>query len=496
VKRSRILSPEESEVIRFQLGLKGRPREVKAGLQRLCAHYDDGYRLADPHEYRLLIRALIWDEHSIVRRWAYKGLAMIGERHDATMLVQRLRAEDDFENQTWGTTAIVALAREWKVEQICEQTGLQRTDALLLAARLFAPPRWLRDNSQLPVVNIDKADSLTLKWASLLSGYDRAPSNLFDPAHENRILLGKLNNHPVADVSEYSVWALWQHPAYAVNDLGLSLDRIRARPENVRRWINRLLTKDASFLAQNLDLFDELRRDSAVTAREGLALGMRRTFVSGLEHYILDWHDVEPEEIVRILLLEHMAQSADESLDYCDIVEGNYRSAGPTTGMRKRLLAASAGHALHINLRRIEVEERRSKEISLFPEITNTNLAVGSIIMNQSNFTAGRDISAQNIVGGDMIGSANSAIQNMSPSREADQALLQQIMKLLPGATGLTEPEKKSVAHAVTAIAQDKNSSEKSTLIGLLKKMREGAGAVAGTAGQLDGLIHTISGWL
>lgn len=495
MKGSRVLSPEESEVIRFQLGLKGHPREVKAGLQRLCAHYDEGNRLADPHEHRLLVTALIWDEHFIVRRWAYKAIAMIGVQSDVEMLVQRLKNEPDFENQTWGTTAIVALAREWNINEVCAQTGLQRTDALLLAARLFAPTPWLKQNTNVPTIKIDRADALTLKWASLLAGYDRAPSNLFDPAHENRILLGKLNSHPIEDVSEYSVWALWQHPKYAVNDLGLSLDVINKRPENVRRWINRLLTKDSAFISRNRELFDELRRDKAVTAREGLALGMRRTFVSGLEECILDWHDVEPEELVRILLLEHMAQGADQCLDYCDMVESNYKAAGVTTVVRKRLLAASVGHGLYRHLRRIEFEEQRAENLFPEPAQINVNVTVGNLIMNQSNISAGRDINAQNIVGGDMIASANSAVQHMSSSREADRILLEQIMKLVPGATKLTVSEKKAVAHAVTEIAKDKNSPEKSNLIGLLKKMREGSGAVAGTAGQIDGLIHTISGW-
>ena len=497
MRPSKVLSPEESEVIRFQLKLRGNPREVKAGLQRLCAHYDEGFRLADPHEHRLLVRALIWDSHLIVRRWAYKAIAMIGETSDVTMLVQQLKNEPDFENQTWGITAIVALSREWSIDEVCEHTGLQRSNALLLSARLFAPVSWLKKNLLFPTISIDKADALTLKWASLLAGYGRAPPHLFHPVFENRVLLGRLNAHPLPEVSEYSVWALWQHPSYAVDDLGFSFDLIARKPENVRRWINRLLTKDPAFISRNFDLFDELRRDQAMPAREGLALGIRKTFVSGLEECILGWHDAEPEELVRALLLEHMACGADENIDYGDIVEASFRSAGSTTVLRKRLLAASTGRAIYGNLRRIEIEEERSRMPSLFPQSTQVQINnFGRLIMNQSNISAGRDMNAHNIVGGDMVVTANSAIQQMPSSRQADQALLDQIIKLLPSSTAISIEEKKLVAAAVSAIAKDKSSPEKTNLIGLSKKMREGAGAVAGTAGQLDALIHTVSGWL
>jgi hypothetical protein len=95
--RPRYISQDESELIRFQLAAKNRPRLVKAGLQRLCAHYERKCRFREEQQYRVTVRGLLWDETIPVRRWAYKAIKWVGDRHDKAAVVARLEKEQDVE---------------------------------------------------------------------------------------------------------------------------------------------------------------------------------------------------------------------------------------------------------------------------------------------------------------------------------------------------------------------------------------------------------------
>src|SRR4051794_15343713 len=125
-RQARYVSDEESELIRFQLSLKGRPREVKAGLQRLCSHYEQNRKLTEPQPYRMMVRGLLWDDARVIRRWAYKTLATIGEDSDKEPVISRLATEADGENQTFGMAAIIGLSEKSSVREVCAQTGLEQ----------------------------------------------------------------------------------------------------------------------------------------------------------------------------------------------------------------------------------------------------------------------------------------------------------------------------------------------------------------------------------
>jgi hypothetical protein len=324
---------------------------------------------------------------------------------------------------------------------------LEQTVPIVLAARLFAHERWLRENDPGIVINVDRADPLTLKWAALLAGYGRAPSNLFHPSHENAILLGELNLHPAAEVSEYSVWAFWQNPQYEISDLRIPLHSLSHYPDNVRRWINRLITKDESFVSTNLGLFDHLWEDEATNAREGLALGIRQLYVPELDEHVLDWHDHESEDSIRELLLEHMAFSSPQSEHYSDIVQEQFLRAGRFSGIRKRLLAASEGKELYSKLRLIDLrDEVHSADLFIPRQAEGPPIMImGDVNVSPTNFNAGRDITGQNLVGGDMIGSANAAIQSMPSSQTVEQTALTELVRFLETAKGLSNDNKSKV---------------------------------------------------
>jgi hypothetical protein len=487
---SKIVSQEEGELIRLELLLQGQPRIIKAGLQRLCSHYEVGYRLADPHEHRQLVRALLLDRLVITRRWAYKAIAHLGRREeDIQTLISRLRDETDPENQTWAMAAIIKLAEDEQVRNICARTGLEFEQPLALAARLLVHEEWLRTEDTPPVIVIGNADALTLKWAALLSGYGRAPPHLFHPKYDNRLLLGELNGHTVPEVAEYSIWAFWRCPDYSYIDLGISLSDISVQPQNVRRWINRVLAKEPVFFEKNLDFFVERRRDPAPTAREGLALGIRRLWLPGLDGRVLDWHADEQEDFIRALLLEHMAHAADKSVDYGDMVERSFRQATRGGELRQRLLAATEGLPLYASLRKIQAKEQMTDADLFQPQHLTI---VEKFTMTNTNFSAGRDMTAQNMVGGNMIASANAAVQDMNSSREPDQAILTEILRLV-GQSSVAPEHQEAAAKAVQEVATDGSPQAKGRLVKALQSALAGGGVALDVADKIRSLWEAIS---
>lgn len=499
---SRIIKESEANFIRFQLSLKGNPREVKAALQRLCSHYENGYRFFEPQGFRLVVRGLLAGQSVAIRRWVYKALALFGEAEDVKTLTDRCKTEPDPENQAWAMAAIIALAKDGRaVEAVCKDTGAALAVPLLLAARLYAPAPWLKTNERELRIDIDRADHLTLKWAALLAGYGRAPENLFDPRHENRTLLGELNSHPHSEVSEYSVWALWQNPGFAANDLRLNLNDPLQYPENVRRWINRLLTKTGAFFKENRDQFEMRRADEALVAREGLALGLRHLRVQCISNSIMDWHDDETEEPIRALLLEHMAYGSDLERDFCDIVERSYRRAGRGSSLRSRLLSASEGRPLYGALRKIDVEEEVAEvefQINRQPQLlipASAPLVINVEKIEMTNFNAGRDINGQNLVGGNMVNSANGAVQGMPNSREAERAVLADILSFVQS-MNLDRGKQGEIIDAVEVVAKEESKEAKQGLLSVLKKFSDGGELALGAADKIGKFIDVVGGWI
>lgn len=490
-----IINEFESEYIRFQLSLAN-AREVKAGLQRLCAHYDAGARLRDPQPLRVLVRAHLQPTSQIVvRRWAYKAIAKLGQRDDALTILQALKFESDLENQTWAMSAIIVLDQGRDVRGVCEEAGLESTLPLALASRLFANRRWLEQHPEPPIVKIESADDLTLKWASLLVGYDRAPMQMFDPRHPNVVLLGELNKHNASEVSEYSIWAMWQNAAFSPEHLKIANDCYHRCPENVRRWINRLLSKEPIYFEQNQDLFSDLSRDEGESAREGLALGLRQQIAPHLEKHVLDWHHSEGVNNINELLLEHMAFNSRQSEIYSELVESRFKNEGQHSGVRKRLLAACSGMPLFSTLKRLEVEEEVAKNsLPLF------NTQIGTMIMNNTttntSFNAGGDIVGQNLVGGNMINSANAAIQNMPITRSEEKEVLNQLLALLQKDTKIKDSDRQEAVQAIERVAKENSKGSKKSLLEILYRLMGSGALLAETVHFAEKIAPTVQAWI
>ncbi|PZR90841.1 MAG: hypothetical protein DLM68_04150 [Hyphomicrobiales bacterium] len=92
-------------------------------------------------------------------------------------------------------------------------------------------------------------------------------------------------------------------------------------------------------------------------------------------------------------------------------------------------------------------------------------LIIGELNMNPTSFNAGRDIIGQNLVGGNMIGSAHAALQNMSSSRGVEQSTLEQLLRFMESAKGVSAEDGTDAVKAIEAVAKEGTPGAKRGLI-------------------------------
>jgi len=333
-----IVSDDESRAIELMLNHPD-SKQSKSGLQRLCEIYETGRHYRNGTAPATLVTGLLLSDVTVVRRWAYKAIAYCGSTDTASSTLRALNSEKDIENQTWAIAALGRLSHDANIAEICRSQRMDITVPVLLAQNLFRTSEVRQTQASKQVrVDIDRADTLTLKWSAILFGYDMAPENILSATHNNALLIQQLNNHHEPEVAEYSIWALYKNPASSSADLLVPLDQIDLRPENVRRWINRLLIKDQNFFEKNLDLFDERSQDRSFAAREGLALGLQNFCPIGASSRIVSWYSRENERSIVEVLLEHMARYGEIFSDYNDVVLEEFKqlAEGARLGYRER----------------------------------------------------------------------------------------------------------------------------------------------------------------
>lgn len=457
----------------------------KKTLQRLCEWYEQGRLLADAMPVRQQIHSLMGSEDNLVRRWSMKALALIGHRDDFHRIVARLKAEEDTEAQTWGMTGLVKNAEGRSLRELRHLTGLPDTAAIALAARLYAPDSWIVRNAEQPVISIDDAD-LTLKWSTFLIGYDRAPVDLFHPKYSNEVFLGELNLHDADDISEYSIWALWERGEFGVGYSRISLHEADKRPESVRKWIYRLATKSPLQAGLDPDGLATLRLDASSRAREGLALGIPELSPLLFGRRVMEWASAESDPQVVESLLASMAMRGEHP-DYADAVRQRFTKAPADGPLRRRLLAASEGSPLYSDLRRIHISSRIERQGLL--EYDHPLLVVGDYRVNSPNVSIGGSVAAQNFVIGDMINSANGAVQQLERSDAGTAEALKQVLAML---TQSKVEGGAPVAAAVEAVAQAPTVENKKSLVDRLKDYGAKAAALGTMVTGLDGAIDAV----
>ena len=481
---------QDSEVNYLRYGLRLDAPEVlqKRALQSLCESYEAGRRISSPSEVRQLIHSHLGSKNVLVRRWAIKALALIGHSDDFQRIVDRLRVESDVEAQSWGVTGLVKNARGRKLNEICRIAGLPNTSAFALAARLYAPTSWIAANVETPRIALTD-DELTLKWAVFLIGYNKAPEDLFHPRFSNELFLGQLSAHGASDISEYSIWALWKRPEFSAVYSKIPLSAAFNQPESVRKWLYRLATKSPIQAGLDPDLLAELRQDDSERAREGLALGVADLDPNKFGSEILEWYTTESNAQVRESLVAAMASINDRNIDYEDMVENHFGREQADSPVRSRLLAASEGTPLYNKLRRVEVQSIRDRQGLLEYGSRLINVE-GDLIVTGPTLNVGGNLSAQNVAVGDMINSANAAVQQLERSDAGAAHALQQVLGMLTASKSTQGRDE--VAAAVQEVAKAPTPANKATLVEKIKVFASGAAASGTLIEGVEHLVHAV----
>ena len=504
----RWVAPEEVQRLEFELRGNNSPVAVKRALQDLCGHLENHRRLLDTTNARTSIHSHMWGTDIPVRRWALKALALLNHPEDVRRIVDRLRAETDEKARSWGIAGLVRQAKDKGIEQVCKEAGLERDTVLLLASRLYAPSIWLESQVRPEAISIDDED-LVLEWATFLIGYGRAPPNLFDPRHENQVFLGLLNDHGNDEIAEYSVWALCQRSDLEFADLRVRIADFGGRPPNVRKWLYRVVTKDSQASGLSPDMIEQFRRDGSVSAREGLAIGLTGVACGpDYDDAIVDWYAEEADEGIREMLVAGMAGRPDPSEAMKELISDRYMSAPAGERLQRKLLAAAVGAPMFPVLKRFEIEQSlEARENALKRQgrfefdgptikiINNNHIAGNADIVMGNTIKARGDINAQNVVGGDMIGSANAAVQSISTTRGSDREVLEAVISFITGSS-LDARSKDLVLKTVEQAAKDPSPANKSGVLQALKSLGGSVATIGAAAGGYAEVVSLVTGWL
>jgi hypothetical protein len=222
-------------------------------------------------------------------------------------------------------------------------------------------------------------------------------------------------------------------------------------------------------------------------------LGLDRFTVEGASRVVLEWYEGEREEPVREILLEHMAREssvADYALEVVDAFKG-----APVNGhFRGRLLAAAQGRPLYSQLQR-QIAVEGMARAGMSRDLLGGDLFMGSkfeIGGDNNGFVAGGDQNAQNMVAGDMIGSANGAVQTLANDKSNQKEVLETILRVLSENKGFKDGASDAVATAVADIAKDPSPKNKMTLFGTLKALVSGVSLAASLVEDVDKLADTV----
>jgi len=495
-RRNPLIGPiaeDEVKRLKFELGLGNGPKIVKRALQDLCGFYEAGRALRDASDVRQLIHSHLDSKDVLVRRWALKALGLIGNPDDSHRIVNRLKVEGDYEAITWGTAALFKSAGDKSAQEVCASAGLDSDKPLMLAARLYASDDWVKNHAKDVSVSIDD-DPLTLKWAIFLAGYGRAPEDLFDPKHRNDTFLGELNTHDTPEVAEYSVWALWERPEYDSTHLSIPADQALLHPENMRKWLYRLICKSPDVSRLDTDTVKTLRINDRSPAIEGLARGIADDRSELFDASILEWAYVEQNNTTRAVLVEAMARRSDRNVTMAEFVLAEFMEALPGSILRQRLLAAASGTRLARQMNRIAAEQTLQAQGMLQYGDVNQYVILGDVMSNSNKLSVGRDFSAQTVALGDMIKSANSAVQKIAAERVEDQEVLNKVLAYLEAAEVSAEAKAEAFS-AVAAAAEEPSKSNKTRLLDAFRAIGKGISNVGNIGGGYASILELITSW-
>lgn len=451
------------------------------GLERLCGHYQRGYRLKDPHPFQQAFTALLYNDAPSVRRWALNAIAVAGSRRENLRpvldAIERDRGSEDI--LAAGIGALISLTKEEERPAILRKVDVALEGAPLLAAAQQAAS--YQGELARQRVNIDTASAAELRLAAVLVGLEKAPEHLFELGHINAAVIGRLNRHPDPMVAQYSAWAVCEHPNLNLSHMASPIEDIESRPERVRAYMYRLMTADGATAQRYREYVELGSSDQSARARGGLATGLSNAYFDGLEEVTVDWLTGEEEASVRDAVLDHMVAHSHLSDVYFAQAIDEYAAAGIGTLKRARMEAAAQGLPIFGEFRKIAL---RSESLSLFPD--DVPLFGGKTVTN--NFNA-QNLSVGMVSGdGAKVDGGVKAVQINSAADTVNQ--LRALKELLVNAG-----EGKEIEAGRELIAAAEANPSKGTVtkvLGWMKQLKEGTGYAVATAEGFGKALDTL----
>ena len=184
-----------------------------------------------------------------------------------------------------------------------------------------------------------------------------------------------------------------------------------------------------------------------------------------------------------MLLAEHMAADPLPSDDYVAVVSEVYERSAHD--VKNRLLSAASGKQLYGKLRKRDAKTAIHASNSLFAE---------TLIMAGPNFSAGRDINVQNLAVGDMINSANAAVQSIKGTEGAE--VLERVLEFARSTSELREDDRRRIAEGAKAVAIAKSPENLNSLLAILKHVGEFGSLGNAALDQVQHLITSVGSML
>lgn len=454
--------------------------QIEINLERLCLYLRKGYFPSREAPYQRILKGLLFNSSSRVRRWTLNAIALLGKNrpNDYAECVQQavLSNLDDPHLLSAAIAAFFAVSTDdTAVINFLSKHSIPIEGALLVSASQYS--LTMQKELLKRKVNIDNAEPLELQNAAILVGLKKA-NGIFHPRLPDKMIIGRLNVHPDELVSQYSIWAIAENDNFSVNDLEIDLRDIESKKIKQRKWMFLTVVKDEVSAKKYHDILSIGANDPCPEVRESLASGLKNIFYAGIEDMALRWLSTEEKAETVQGLLVHMCANAEASPLYKGTVLERYRSYRPSSEERLRMKAACEKTPLYKELKKIDFEE---EEFSLFGE-KGRNIVTNNQTFNFNGGTA-------SVVGVTNTGNiTDSTIKNLQNVTNPElKNILEEVLKASQTAS-ISEQDKRTIMQEINKVAAKPEPNKIKSLIEILKGIS--------TIGQFSLLIAKLAGFL
>lgn len=354
----RPLHDAEVRYIRQQLD-RSEPLRVQRALQDLSRLYRKGFRiraeLLGPVQNSILGLVHSFVNERKVVRWALNTLAQLGRTAPCEDAIRHVLTTHTADPESIAAAIAALFKLNNNAAEVLRRFGFD-PQTVVLAALQHVPPNKL-DLSCLPLP-VETASPELLKLALIVVGLNRSPKRLFHPRLSNAQMVKAMGAHHDPIVVQYSIWAITENSDLNLSSLGVPLKHFENYPANVRSWLMQLVSANAADAARHFELVTVGAGDRSDVVRAGLALGLRDTYVDGLDAVVLEWLAAEQDVEVRQLLFDHLVRQSDRSPSYHRWVTTTYEDEPVGSPLRQRIEFTAQGLRVSTELRQIAARQQ------------------------------------------------------------------------------------------------------------------------------------------